>query len=792
MQFAQYLDADVDDLFKKYKVAELEKLKGSLSTEVTEKRALLRKMVGDKYRELLHVADDIVYMNKITAETNNKLAEFAFQNANYNPQYLVNLEKFNGVSTKGKLRKTRLNHHGGVLMNIIHSFNYELIQLKRVLFEEVANRNHLGENDVNDGYNKFPDEISNTFIKLSKVLFLVEHFFNEVIFSDAKSFSVVKFLQLKSEFLELIQRFIGELCHENDTDFIIHLLIAFIITTKSKITEAFELFLSTRLEHLSLLVKNDQFTIQSQLSYIYITCEIYEMAQYRLPTLIQRQFTSVNANWIQHTDFLKWKKWLNISDNFTVSFPTASLKISKDESVTTLNKWKQLVGSEFKKLIDLIFTSTMANSRDVIYLSSLLPSIKLVLLSFKKFSSLCDLSASGEKIVDYTLASIESTAFDVIKSTFNDFSNVNTIINENIKKINDNGIDENFFSIEPSIDDYVEMLMSSNEENNRFNENTNVQKQLKNLLISYNKNLTTLKDTLKDLNRLSHTISRPIISLDDTENESFWNEVSLKIEQIALNCIEESVKLQREQLYQFEKEISNLQNVEIDAWIYLCQALIMIDKVLSTKEWEKSLLIINKNVNCDSSYFDLSSVLEKSLSNLTSSLLDSKVKELKSLLENRFKSDQTYNEIISWDEFITSDNEKFLLPTCPSVEFSSWLHKFTQQLAKLDMDVKEFTRPKENAILRIIEEFKILFDNVKIQDNTKTDSIGLLLTYSDVLFTKNLLAKSESSVENLSSLISTISALNANFENESYTEAIQKGIENSFAVQKLLYWPLCS
>ncbi|GME69471.1 unnamed protein product [[Candida] boidinii] len=448
---------------------------------------------------------------------------------------------------------------------------------KNITNDNSTNNNTASINDSNDDESSINsiqlEKISNHFLELSKQFLLVENLFkdelNTTTFASNKSIksTVLKFKSLKSNYIKILKLQLQKFLIDNEFEFILNLLLSLSIIKKISPFECLKIFLNLRLNYLNFKF-NSVSNINNCLYYIFNTLSYISIFRSKLSTHLIRifyssnnQFNNSNNKTNNNTNsninnpnlnlILKFSKWLDVdSTNFKFEFPLNILQIKN-----SINKLKiedecndfKLKISDF--LLNLFKKNLLLNNNNLNDLSTIL--LKF-LNSFKKFSSLIDLKINeNENLIENLINLWNSKYIEILEKNLLKFNNIKLIINQNF--LNNNIIDfknilinknnnpllsigNNLFQITElsKINDYIINLQSSNDQHSSATPTTTItastiisnEELLSNINI-YKSILNSSFKSIQLISKLSSTISKPILSIDDYEDDEYWENINI-------------------------------------------------------------------------------------------------------------------------------------------------------------------------------------------------------------------------------------------------------------------------
>lgn len=808
-KFEENLDKSADDLFTNYPVEEIQKLAYKLSAEVDTKRKELKLLVGNKYRDLLHVADDIIEMNKISSIENDELISLAYKKSNYNTKSLSNISKFNLVIETSKVENVQLKNRPIILRNIIHDLNYSLIILKHSLNKELSEEtNNNTNNNISDDYNSeksstiqstqitenldyyqpIPTTISNNFILLSKFIYLIKLHFSDEIEQNPNLFSVIKFNQLCNEFNELIVSQIIRLKHEVDSQLIINLSLSYIIANKYKLDDIVHLVLNKRLGTFEKMTESKT-PFQALLNYLFITITFVKSLQSRIPILISRyKSTSDISGWIKQTSFQKWHQWF-VSKSNTKSDLFSNLgdyKLSSEQLDNILKEWKIKVSNLLLADFNTRFNKASGNLSDLVVL------LKYVLISFKHFTSLSDLPYNNSKLISHIMNIWSSQYLNKLESKLGEFSDIGSLILnifKNEELILDN-LNKNVplydFSQDNDINEFLPKFLSKSDDNDD---------KILAALNNFKQDLKSANISVELLKNLSGMVLKPIITIDDFEDDDFWMNISKELKEILNENVIQSITNLNNSIQTFFENVLNIlqkENSKISQLriFYLIHILVQLEeKIQLDNIYEKFKTYLDVKIENEiklNSLFE--PLLNKSFNILVENIFENNYQgKINDLLVKRLKdSNDDYNEIFLWN--VIEDRK---IPNVFSFEYSGLLLNLCGDLMKTNnndfaylFSLNEFEEIRKSILSSIINGFEV-FLTEHLEDFKSNDL--LLLTFSDYLFTKYLI-NGQTAIQD-ESIPPKVEKLYDEFDDETRKQ-IATSIFDNYKNQYLLYYPL--
>ena len=801
------LHKSADNLFEEYPVEDVGTIIEKLSVEAATKRADLKYLVGNKYRDLLNVADDIIKMSDITVTGNEQLMDLAFKKSNYSTKYLPNLSQFNDTLRDGKIKKTQQNNRPIIFQNVVHDLNYSLIGLKHEILAEYqqlsnntddqysTNSNTYDHGDVYknenaDSHKSMKGDNAVKFLHVAKHIYLIQHYFPEEISHNPHSFSVIKYKQLHQEFTDLVEKLVKKLRYESDLELISNLTISYMISWKISATQSLQWLLSKRKEHV-LKLANSKVNLEDLLNYIYITLEFFKALKTRMSIHVNRlKNNSGNQNWIQQTSFKKWIKWIEPNENCTpFAFEISANDGRIDDTLldSSVIGWKRSLSeglvSNFKRRLDKSSDSLL----DLVLL------LKYVLTSFKIYSSLTKLPMNEGYIVYYVVDQWKATFASKLKSQLGKLSDICGIIITNFEsesvilamQLNSKIAKFNKYSNDFDIVNFLDLSGSSNDDD------------IFKALDQFRADLKIASNSVESLKSTSVLLTKSVISVDDYEDEELWSSISSQLNTFLMSNIDMSVKLLNESIQNFAAKVS--EKLKEANSHYSNSQLLYLLRVLANLE-EK--IQLEEIYNTFSKYSKISSDQRIDLSKQLNPLIEQCFHMVvKSVYENSFAEQfrkvfterladhsSDFPESILWET--TSDDKK--LPTAPSIKVQTLLASFCEDILHIDGQnySKLFTLTSFEAVRNdTIDTLIALFSDLSTatdKERISTDSV--LLTYADFLFIsclkdetlRSIDAEKESLFVEILPELSTIE----------YSGQIKQALTENFRNQSLLYFPL--
>ncbi|TID28978.1 hypothetical protein CANINC_002186, partial [Pichia inconspicua] len=777
LRYENIIKKSSDELFSEYSIEELGQIIDKLGGDVNSKKQKLRMLVGNKYRDLLSVADDIMKMDTISTKQNEELTDLIYKKSNYNSKFLINLSRFNNSINDFKLQSLQSENMDKVFYNLVHDLSYLLLCLKNNLnYDDQENEtpdesefdteNPDFEEFVNN-YKTVSNHLMNDFVIIAKHIYLIDYFFANLIIANPCSVSVMQLNNSRNEFHHIVEYYVSKLRHESDSDFILNLSLSFIISTKND-ADVIDWITSKRLNYFQRLIKSKS-TFHDLLNYVYTTIEFINTLKSRLSLLVNRvKSNNASSSWIRQTPFKKWEKWLKTENcDFKIQ-SSGFIKRNTDEIV---NSWKENISN---LLVSKFDEELVSSSKNLIHMVTLL---KSALISFKNFSSLASLPVGEKNIVNYVIEEWKRMFSTELAVEINEFSVFKNLVietfNSEEKVLELIDVSEDTFLIDYSrnfsIDYFFEKLHDKKPSNSVFM-----------LLDDFRRDLGSIVTSMESLKALSLLIVKPIISVDDTDDEVFWKNISQTLVRLLETSVEESIFHLSESVNGFfdklKLEISK-GAVSNTRYFYIIRILTELEGKIRLKEFYETLnkftITNNYPVEMEKSIEEL---LESCFEFITNSVFESMKPHLNNIFANRLQKE--YNEISLWE---TVDNKH--LPTTCSIEINTLLLTFVDSLVKAENSTYAdlFTlKAFEKSRIKTISLFVEAIENF-VKENRDFDDDKLLITYADYLFLKFMKSDIEEDRDIELLFVERFHML----EDEGYRKKILNMIEENYKKQSL-------
>ncbi|KAG7929666.1 hypothetical protein KL925_000408 [Ogataea polymorpha] len=509
---AKLADKSAAELFEEYSIQQLQQLNLQLAADVHNKRLELRTLVGNNYRDLLKVADDIIHMNELSDQQTSCLSDLVYRKAKYDDKSLRNFNKFSSEVRANALEKTKFRNRPVLLRNIVDHLDFGL-QVLREEVEDIQAEKRVYEHE--DGENS-RESVSLQLVQLAKQFYLTESFFGDEL--KGTSFVAEKFGKMKQDFLQELRTEMAECTGDGDYEFALHLLVSHIIVARSQILKALEWYLDLRYDRVREFELHD---LHNCLSYMYNTLSYLGVFCSKLPTTLMRQiYSSTNSNWVANTSFKKYSRWLDIPAGYKVDFPLSlnELKNIPEGEVDKISEtWKINVGAYLKEQIGKDFVQ----SRDIEALSS---SLSRVFQSFKKFTSLVAIKYEDSRLLDSLLSVWRSVFFEFLESSVGNFQNISKLILEtygNSESLQStrttSGLNLFQYTDLTNIDLYLSQIS---------NPSLYTIDAIVTQFGQFKQTLVMVLDSLQSLSKLSSSLTKQVLSIDDYEDDEYWRKTA--------------------------------------------------------------------------------------------------------------------------------------------------------------------------------------------------------------------------------------------------------------------------
>ncbi|KAG7730616.1 hypothetical protein KL933_000411 [Ogataea haglerorum] len=667
---AKLADKSATELFEEYSIQQLQQLKGQLAADVHSKKLELRTLVGDNYRDLLKVADDIIRMNDLADQQTSRLSDLTYRRAKYDDKSLRNFNKFSSALRANDLEKTKFRNRQVLLRNIVDHLDFGL-QVLREEVEEMQAETRIYEHD--DGENS-RESLSLQFVQLAKQFYLTERFFGDEM--KTASFVVQKFGKMKEDFLQELRTETANCTGDSDYEFALQLLVSYIFVAQSQILEALEWYLNVRYD------KVKQFELKHELhnclNYIYNTLSYLTVFCSKLPTSLMRQVhSSANSNWVANTGFRKYSRWLDIPANYKVDFPLSlhELKNVSEKEVDRIGeKWKIDVGAYLNRQISTDFLQ----SEDLEVLSS---SLSKVLHSFKRFTSLVAIKYEDSRLVDNLLSAWKSIFFKYLENSVGKFQSISSLILQTYNSTEvlqstrtSSGLNLFQYTDLTDIDLYLSQIS---------NPSLYAIDAVVTQLGQFKRTLVMVLDSLQGLSKLSSFLTKQVLSIDDCEDDEYWKKTATYIDGLVDEgicfVIDQLNKLITDFLKEFGKLVDSGESRPLKHF-YTIRVLYQLRENIDINtiyEQFKRISVSAQNFQT----LDLSRMVDELLRKIFKPLVENIASpfkyEMKQMIQNR--PAEEYAEVALW----TSNDSGIPVPNAPSFELENLLYRLSCSLTNV-------------------------------------------------------------------------------------------------------------
>ncbi|KAH3662003.1 hypothetical protein OGAPHI_006184 [Ogataea philodendri] len=798
----EFVGKSSSELFGEYSIQQLQEVKDQLAKDVNSKKLELRSLVGNNYRDLLKVADDIIQMNDLATQQTTKMSDLTFKKASYFDKQLPNLTKFETFVRQHDEQAAKTRNRSVVLRNVVSHLDY-CLEVLRSDVEELHKGTQSFENEDEDSSH---DAISAQFIQLGKQVYLIQQFFSNELKNDI--FTVTKFYKLKQSFLEDLGQQIANSVGDNDNEYILNLVATYIFTSQVKPIEAFEWFLGLR------LVKIKEFELDTDiytcLNYVFNTLNFLGTLRAKLSTILMRQiYNSSNSNWTATPRFNKYTRWLDIPADYKVDFPLtlAELKNNSDKQLDKMSdEWKIEVGKCFHEKLTCVF-STSSN------FDQLSGSLSKVLGSFKKFTSLVDIKYSqDDNLIGNLLETWKTEFLKLLGVDIDLFQSISDLILETYQNTDvlhsvrtTSGLNLFKYTDLSDIDLYISQISSPA---------SSTIESIVTRLVQFKTALATVMESLQGLGKLSNSLTKQVLSIDDHENDQFWESTSKYLNSTLDEGIQYVIQRLNELLKGFLDQITQLteqEEVSTVKYFYIIRILYQLREKIDLEaiyDNFRSLAVTSQEIET----LDLPSLVDELLVKIFKPLVSSISAPYKESLRELVTSrpSKKYPETGLW----AVDDAENLVPNTPSLEVENLIYKLSGNLTNVQDNPNEdygdvyFSDKFYDAKVELIDELVqcLATGEQKEAETEKSEeacetlpepSINSLLTFADLVFLACFKLKSHTENE-LSAIVGkvdsrVIAALvekNGHLADKQYQQAILKGVLDHFKSCMLMFGPL--
>lgn len=117
----KFTDYSVDELFAKFPVTALRSLHGTNTSSVKKAKDDLRSLVGDKYRDLIRIAEDIDSMHTMSKKIDENLTDLSYKPLSHTPFNSNPHSRFERAVRLQRSQAARSKSQGTILNNIINN-----------------------------------------------------------------------------------------------------------------------------------------------------------------------------------------------------------------------------------------------------------------------------------------------------------------------------------------------------------------------------------------------------------------------------------------------------------------------------------------------------------------------------------------------------------------------------------------------------------------------------------------------------------------------------------------------
>lgn len=788
-----------EELISKYSVVELESVKNLIEDDNRSKKLQLRNLVGNKYRDLLKSADDIVSIDKLVGTLNDELRDLTFKKSEYDSRSFRNKCKYrHEINSKHRLEAQKRNRVK-VFRNIVHFCTYSYEQLQSV---SKSRKNHRNSDETDEDQTsedeKTGDDISLRYLQLAKQLYLVFYFFQDLLEKE-DTFAAGKMINLRKAVNEGIQAQLESITDGYNYDYATNILVAYAILNSKDSSDSIISFLEIRKNHIQSLDICENFS--DVLAYIFITLQCVSTFEKRLPVICIREIYGSNSNWVHQTCFSSWCDWLDINEqSYMVDFPLSKKELqlnSHDRDVIEahVEDWKTSIS-------DAISTRFIGSfDRDAKDLQSLSSSLTVILLSFRKFSSLVTFKISGNELLVDSLLNSWKIKFDhLLKLKLNEFGDISNAIFTGLKDLDgmapvkmNSGIDLFEDTDISNIMEFIDHAANSDLKG------TGLENPVERMDEFTNDSEMVISSITK-LNKLISNLQRPAFSIDDTDNTEFWERSSSKLDEFVKSSANSGVKSMNEALCKFFEEINSYTGSSHTAveYYYIARCLVQLGKHMDTdKLYDQfdSLQDGTGEVSGKHERIDISKKMDSAQYHLlkqgASILSKDSINELsKDLVETQV--DETETSV--WD----TDDKSRSIPTIPGMKFEHSVYKFA--LSLLDIEghdysdvylIAGFAKVKTELINSLFE---------KITTTGEMNKESCLRAFADIIFMACFTLSNDSTVdaiikfitekESLKNCIDKLGEINEDLKDIDYEKSIVRSIAKYYKTVRLIYYPL--
>lgn len=118
---SELTDFSVDEIFSKYSVAQVQRLQLEYKSNVAQAKDDLHRLVGEKYRDLIRIAEDIEGMSAVSRMVDAQLSDLSYKPSNYVSFGSNSLNKFDSMLRRSKAKEARSRSGKTILNNVINN-----------------------------------------------------------------------------------------------------------------------------------------------------------------------------------------------------------------------------------------------------------------------------------------------------------------------------------------------------------------------------------------------------------------------------------------------------------------------------------------------------------------------------------------------------------------------------------------------------------------------------------------------------------------------------------------------
>lgn len=118
---SELTDFSVDEIFSKYSVAQVQRLQLEYKSNVAQAKDDLHRLVGEKYRDLIRIAEDIEGMSAVSRIVDTQLSDLSYKSSNYVSFGSNPLTKFDSLLRHAKAKSARSRSGKTILNNVINN-----------------------------------------------------------------------------------------------------------------------------------------------------------------------------------------------------------------------------------------------------------------------------------------------------------------------------------------------------------------------------------------------------------------------------------------------------------------------------------------------------------------------------------------------------------------------------------------------------------------------------------------------------------------------------------------------